>query len=121
MTQLSEWASQYRAEIEKQSSARAAQIESLLIAGDFDAIREWLDQWEADDKAPNSLRKRYREARSELSKERYRQHLSRLYGSVIDKITSGKASAEDLASPGADILPTTDMTIVKDSNYHAKF
>jgi ribosomal 50S subunit-associated protein YjgA (DUF615 family) len=86
MTQLQEWADQYRAEIEKESSARAAQVESLLIAGDYEAVREWLDQWESEDKAPGSLRSRYRETRSELRKERYRQSQHQLYGSVIDRI-----------------------------------
>lgn len=102
MTQLQEWASQFCAELEKQSSARAAQVESLLISGDFDAIREWLDQWESEDKAPDSLRSSYREVRSELRKERHRQHQRQLYGSVVDKITNGKASTKDLTRPGAD-------------------
>ena len=102
MTQLSEWADQYRAELEKQSSARASQVEALLIAGDYEAIREWLNQWESEDKAPDSLPMRYRAARRELRKERYRQRQQQLYGSMIDKIT-GKASAEptkaDAGSP----------------------
>jgi hypothetical protein len=108
MTQLQEWAEQYRAEIEKQSSARAAQVESLLSAGDYEAIREWLEQWEADDKAPDSPSSRYREVRSELRKERYRKRQQQLYGSVIERITSkaitGKANAEDLAGPGVGSL-----------------
>jgi hypothetical protein len=87
MTTLTDWADQYRSEIEKQSSARAAQIESLLIAGDYDAIRDWLRQWEEEDKDPDSLRQRYRSARSELRKERYRQRQQQLYGSVLTKIT----------------------------------
>lgn len=87
MIQLQEWADQYRAELEKQSSARASQIESLLTAGDYEAIREWLCEWEAEDKAPDSLQQRYREARSELRKERCRQRQHQLYGSVINKIT----------------------------------
>ena len=48
MTQLAEWADQYRAEIEKQASARAAQLESLLIVGDYQACREFLDMWESE-------------------------------------------------------------------------
>ena len=87
MTQLQEWAEQYRSELEKQSSARAAQIESLLTAGDYEAIREWLDQWEQEDKAPDSLRYQYRSARLELRQERYRQRQQQLYGEVIDRIT----------------------------------
>lgn len=55
MTELSDWADQYRGELEKQSSTRAAQVESLLSAGDYEAIREWLDQWKAEDNARNSL------------------------------------------------------------------
>lgn len=87
MTELSEWADQYRAEIEKQSSARAAQVESLLTAGDYEAIREWLNQWEEEDSSRNSLLNRYREARSQFREERQRQRQKQLYGSVIDKIT----------------------------------
>jgi hypothetical protein len=88
MTLLSDWADQYRSEIEKQASARAAQIESLLTNGDYEAIHDWLRQWEEEDKDPNSLRQRYRSARLQLRKERYRQRQQQLYGSVIDKITS---------------------------------
>jgi hypothetical protein len=108
MTELSEWADQYRAEIEKQSSARAAQIESLLIAGDFDAIREWLDQWQSEDKEPGSLRSRYREARLELRQERYRQRQQQLKGSVLDRIT-GKASTDSLHGSGADLHSQNDQ------------
>jgi exonuclease III len=60
MTQLAEWADQYRAEIEKQASARAAQLESLLIVGDYQACREFLDMWESDDSESGSLREKYR-------------------------------------------------------------
>jgi ribosomal 50S subunit-associated protein YjgA (DUF615 family) len=87
MTELSEWADQYRAELEKQSDARAAQVESLLNAGDYEAIREWLDQWESEDNSRNSLLNRYREARSQFREERYRQRQQQLYGSVINRIT----------------------------------
>ncbi len=87
MTQLQEWADQYQSELEKQSSARASQLESLLFAGDYEAIRELIDEWEEEDKKPDSLRLRYRSVRSELRKERHRQHQHQLYGSVIDKIT----------------------------------
>ena len=87
MTELSEWADQYRAEIEKQSSARAAQVESLLTAGDYEAIREWINQWEEEDSSRNSLLNRYREARSQFREERQRQRQKQLIGSVIDKIT----------------------------------
>lgn len=87
MPDLVEWADQYQAEIEKQCSARASQIESLLIVGDFDAIREWLDQWQSEDKAPDSPRNRYQKVCSELREKRSHQHQQQLYGSVIDRIT----------------------------------
>jgi chromosome segregation and condensation protein ScpB len=109
VSQLSEWTSQYRGELEKQSSSRAAQVESLLTAGDYEAIREWLGEWEAEDKAPNSLYQRYRSARLELQQERYRQRQQRLYGSMLDKIT-GKASTKSLSRSGADLLPDQTKT-----------
>ncbi len=109
MTQLSDQTSQRSAELVHQSSDRATQVESLLTAGDYEAIRSWLDQWETEDKAEDSLYKRYRSARSELRKERYRQRQQQLYGSVIDRIT-GKVSTKSLTRSGADSLPTTDLT-----------
>jgi hypothetical protein len=108
MIQLQEWACQYQAELEKQSSARAAQLESLLTAGDFDAIREWVDEWQQEDKDPDSLFQRYRSVRSELRQERYRQRQHQLYGSVIDRIT-GRPSADELDTRSAEPSPTTDV------------
>lgn len=108
MSQISDWADQYRSDLEKQSSARAAQVESLLTAGDYEAIREWIDEWETEDKAPDSPRQRYCETRSQLRKERYRQRQQQLYGSMIDKITS-RASTKDLTRPGASTSQTTDF------------
>ncbi|HEY9634868.1 MAG TPA: hypothetical protein V6D14_15805 [Coleofasciculaceae cyanobacterium] len=87
LTELSDWVDQYRAELEKQSSARAAQVESLLTAGDYEAIREWVSQWQGEDSSRNSLLNRYREARSQFREERYRQRQQQLYGSVINRIT----------------------------------
>lgn len=107
IAELSEWADQYRGELEKQSDARAAQVESLLIAGDYEAIREWLSEWEAEDKAPDSLRNRYCQARSQLREERYRQRQRQLYGSVIDKITG--ASTDSLTGSGADFHSQIDQ------------
>jgi hypothetical protein len=112
MTQLSDWASQLKNELEKQTGARAAQVESLLFSGDFDAIREWLEQWQQEDKDPSSLLQRYRSVRSKLRKERYRQHQQQLYGQVIDKI-KGKASTKSLTGSGASSIPTTDTLIVR--------
>jgi exonuclease III len=108
MTQLQEWAEQYRSELEKESSARASQLESLLFAGDFDAIREWIDQWQQEDETPDSLRQQYRSVRSELRKERHRQHQRQLYGSVINRIT-GRASADSLDGSSASTSQTTDF------------
>jgi ribosomal 50S subunit-associated protein YjgA (DUF615 family) len=106
--ELSDWVDQYRAELEKQSSARTCEIESLLNAGDYEAIREWLKQWESEDKEPSSLRSRYREARQELRQERYRQRQRQLYGSVINRIT-GKASTKSLTRSGADLHSQIDQ------------
>jgi exonuclease III len=106
--ELSDWADQYRDELEKQCSARAAQVESLLIAGDYEAIHEWLDQWQSEDKGSGSLRSRYRETRQELRQERYRQRQHQLYGSMLDRVT-GKASTKSLTRSGADLHSQTDQ------------
>ncbi len=105
--ELSDWVEQYRSELEKECSAHTSQIESLLIAGDYEAIREWLSEWEEEDKVSGSLRSRYREARSELRQERFRQRQRQLYGSVIDRIT-GKASTKSLTRSGADLHSQTE-------------
>ena len=107
IAELSEWADQYRNEIEKQSSARAAQVESLLFSGDYEAIREWLSEWESEDKSPDSLWQRYRESRSKLRQERYRQRQHQLYGEVLNRIT-GKASTKSLTGSGADLHSQID-------------
>ncbi len=104
--ELSDWTDQYRNEVEKESSARAAQIESLLIAGNYEAIREWLSEWEGEDKAPGSLRQRYARARAELRQERFRQRQRQLYGEVINKITG--ASTDSLTGSGADLRSQTE-------------
>lgn len=64
-----DWADQYQAEVNKEASERAAIVESLLISGDFNAIREWLDLWEEEDKDPNSLRQKYNVAYAKLKQE----------------------------------------------------
>lgn len=108
IAELSEWADQYLAELEKQSDARAAQVESLLTAGDYEAIREWLAQWLAEDSSIHSLLNRYREARSRFRKARQRHRRRQLYGEVIDRIT-GKASTKSLTGSGADLHSKTDQ------------
>jgi exonuclease III len=99
MTQLQDWASQFCAELEKQSSARAAQVESLLFCGDYQAIREWLEQWEAEDAEPESLRASYRQTVEKLRRLRQRQ-------------INGEASADVLGGTTAlTLLPERTVTL----------
>jgi exonuclease III len=98
MTRLQDWASQFCAELEKQSSARAAQVESLLFCGDYQAIREWLAQWEAEDAEPESLRVKYRQTIEKLR---------RLRQSQINE----EASADSLRRSSADRLPERTVTL----------
>lgn len=63
---LNEWAEQYRAETEKLASQRAAQLESLLIASDYQACHEFLNQWEEDDFDPESTAAKYAEIKRQL-------------------------------------------------------
>lgn len=56
---MDDWVDQLQAELEKQSSARAATLEGLFSTGDYEAIRDWLAEWEAEDGSPESLIKRY--------------------------------------------------------------
>lgn len=98
MTQLQDWASQFCAELEKQSSARAAQVESLLFCGDYQAIREWLAQWEAEDAEPESLRVKYRQTIEKLR---------RLRQSQINE----EASADSLRRSSAGQLPERTVTL----------
>jgi hypothetical protein len=98
MTQQSEWAQQYRAEIEKLASARAAQLESLLITGDFTACREWLNEWEAEDSFPDSLREKYRQTVTRLKMK----HCCNWSDGISQELV--EVSTEDLAGPGADSL-----------------
>ncbi len=108
IVELSEWADQYLAELEKQSEARAAQVESLLTVGDYEAIREWLDHWLAEDSSIHSLLNRYREARSRFREARQGHRRRQHYGEVIDRIT-GKASTKSLTGSGADFHDNPDQ------------
>ena len=108
IVELSEWADQYLAELEKQSEARAAQVESLLTVGDYEAIREWLDHWLAEDSSIHSLLNRYREARSRFREARQDHRRRQHYGEVIDRIT-GKASTKSLTGSGADFHDNPDQ------------
>jgi fructose-bisphosphate aldolase class 1 len=99
MTQESEWVEQYRGELEKQCSARAAQVESLLFVGDFEAIIDWLNQWQQEDERPNSLRKCYRRAVSESRQAAWKARM-KSYGKTLNKLM--RASADELETPSAD-------------------
>jgi exonuclease III len=88
MTQIQDWADQFCAELEKQSSARAAQVESLLFTGDYQAIREWLDQWEAEDTEPDSLRVKYRQTVEKLRRLRQRQINGEASADVLGRTTA---------------------------------
>ncbi|HAJ63939.1 MAG TPA: hypothetical protein DCP31_35775 [Cyanobacteria bacterium UBA8543] len=67
-----DWVDQYCIEFEKECSARAAQVESLLFAGDFDAIIDWIKQWQQEDRGYNSQSSRYRRALSEYRQIRFK-------------------------------------------------
>ncbi len=71
MNELLDWADQYRSELYKQSSDRAALIESLLFSSDYEAIQDWLKQWESEDNAPNSLVQKYRHTLNQLRSQRH--------------------------------------------------
>lgn len=59
---MDDWLDQLRADIEDQATARADTLESLFRTGDFEAIRDWIDEWEKEDQHFNSLRVRYNKA-----------------------------------------------------------
>ncbi len=77
MDDLEIWADQYRGELEKQASNRAATLESLLLSGDYEAIRDWLEQWESEDEATDSLFQQYKRALSWLRVNRQLQSRSK--------------------------------------------
>jgi hypothetical protein len=56
---MDDWLDQLTADIESQASSRSDILESLFRTGDFEAIRDWLDEWEKEDNQPDSLRLRY--------------------------------------------------------------
>jgi|GEM_PF-6407853 len=67
---LADWADQYRAELEQLAANRAATLEPLLRAGDFEACRDWLDEWASEDREPDSLASRYRQTLSRIKRDR---------------------------------------------------
>ncbi len=70
MDDLTMWADQYKEELQKQSTDRAHMLESLLFVGDYQAIREWLQEWESEDAASDSLIQQYKRALSWLKVQR---------------------------------------------------
>ena len=67
---MDDWADQIRAELEKQAANRAATLESLFLSNDYEAIRDWLAEWEMEDSSPDSLTNRYQQTLSLLRIER---------------------------------------------------
>jgi hypothetical protein len=92
---LADWADQYKAELSKQSADRAALLEGLIFASDFDAIIDWLNQWQQEDSAKDSLAQKYRQTLTLLQLSRQCQ-------------PSGEACAADLAGPGAGSISQTN-------------
>jgi exonuclease III len=93
MTQLEDWLDQYRAELEKNASQRAATIEGLLLVGDYQACRDWLDQWQEEDNSEESPAYKYNQAKTLLR---------------LSRCCNSKANTEDLGGPGADLLSQTN-------------
>jgi hypothetical protein len=92
---LADWASQYKGELSKQSADRAALLEGLIFASDFDAIIDWLNQWQQEDSVPNSLAQKYQQT---LTLLRLKQQCQ----------SKGEVSTADLESPDADPFSQPD-------------
>lgn len=88
MTQLEEWLDQYRTELEKNASSRAATIESLLLGGDYQACHDWLSQWQEEDNSEESPAYKYNQAKTLL-------RLSRC---------NGRTSADEMQTPSAGFV-----------------
>jgi hypothetical protein len=56
---LSEWADQYRAEVEKLVANRVAKVEELLLVPDYDSAVDWIQQWKEEDSEPDSVVQKY--------------------------------------------------------------
>ncbi len=102
MTELSDWVDQLSAELQKQTFARAAQVESLLRTGDYAAIRELIDEWEVRDATGGSLRKRYQSAVKELGAEKRRFR----YGQIFERLKSRASAARPDISSASPSQPT---------------
>ena len=92
---LADWADQYKAELSKQSADRAALLEGLIFASDFDAIIDWLNQWQQEDSVPNSLAQKYQQTLTLLRLKQWCQ-------------SKGEVSTADLESPDADPFSQPD-------------
>lgn len=91
MTQLEEWCDQYRAELEKNTSSRAATIEGLLLAGDYQACHDWLSQWQEEDNSEESPAYKYNQAKTLLR---------------LSRCCNGRANADELTTPSAGFVQT---------------
>lgn len=89
MTQLSDWVDQYRAELEKNASSRAATIEGLLLAGDYQACHDWLEQWQEEDNSEESPAYKYNQAKKLLR---------------LSRCCRGKTSADEMKAPSAGFV-----------------
>jgi hypothetical protein len=106
VTQLSDWCDQYRAELEKNASERAAIIEGLLLVGDYQACRDWLDQWQEEDNSEESPAYKYNQAKTLLrcnglaqrSTERSRR------SQPLSRCCRGKTSADEMENPSAGFV-----------------
>lgn len=61
-----DWADQYLHELQTQSEWRSNMLQGLIAAQDYEACREFIDEWEQDDKHPNSLAQKYNRAAGRL-------------------------------------------------------
>jgi hypothetical protein len=93
MTQLEDWLDQYRAELEKNASERAATIEGLLLAGDYQACHDWLSQWQEKDNSEESPAYKYNQAKTLLR---------------LSCGCNSRVNTEDLGGPGADLFSQTN-------------
>ncbi|HEY9599345.1 MAG TPA: hypothetical protein V6D33_16905 [Cyanophyceae cyanobacterium] len=101
VTQLSDWIDQHRAELEKEVSNRAAVIEGLLLAGDYQACHDWLLQWQEEDNSKESPVYKYNQAKT----------LLRCFGNAqqpLSRCCNSKANTDSLNASGADLFSQTN-------------
>lgn len=87
---MDDWADQIRAELEKQAANRAATLESLFFSSDYEAIRDWLNEWEMEDSSHDSLVNRYQQFLSLLQMERQLNQRQCFRGSGAEFLDSAR-------------------------------